>query len=140
MAGDEWQIARARATLSSADRLKATGQDWPNVYFLAGLAVELALWAIRLRGAGLVECDHQNVRPQHDLSALALLANLREAIRCECNSNRGFQQNWRTVCDWDSNARFEKVTRQDAVDLMVAVNNPNNGVMAWLEKHFQAMK
>ncbi|MFC3643031.1 hypothetical protein [Aquibium oceanicum] len=133
----DWTFGRAEETLLTADRLRQNGRDWPNIYYLSGLAVEHALWAIRVRRAMLTSPDYHKVTPHHDLNKIAVHCGLVEELKRTIRGNRAFHMNWRTVCDWDNNSRYQRVSAQDAKDMCLAVNNPTSGVMPWLRNIYQ---
>lgn len=101
MAGSQGKFlfGRADATLRSAHKLRQQNRDWPNVYYLSGLAVEHALWAIRCECHGLAEPDFQTL-PNHRLDRIAEHAGLSADLKARCRANRDFHLNWKTVTDW----------------------------------------
>ena len=137
--GAEWSFGRANQTLQSAEALRRQNRDWPNVYYLSGLAVEHILWAIRMQRASLTSPDYHAVTPNHDISRLAVHCGLKNDLEKAVKGDKAFHSNWRTVCDWDSNSRFEAVSEADAKDIFLAVSNPTAGVMLWLRNIYQAI-
>lgn len=128
-------MSRAEETLSSARFLRRQNMDWVNVFYLSGLSVEHALWAVRCRNARLTEADYKAC-PGHDLRRLAIHAGLSCALRDQKQKSKGFRSFWQTVSDWDSNARYRRVSQADAKDFFLAVENTSNGVMRWLRDHY----
>jgi hypothetical protein len=136
---EEWKTA-AEGELASAQTLRATGQNWPQVYWHAGFAVELMLKAIRIRQNGLEEWPPgDRGRKWHDLAFTVDMAGLTEDLRAACRVNLRFEAYWLTVKDWDHQNRYPggATTSVEARDMLLAVENRTNGVMRWLRQVYQ---
>ena len=131
-------FGQAETALKTAGLLRQQNADWTAVYYHSGFAVEQALWAVRCRKDGLTIPDHDAV-PGHSLRRIATHVGLGGSVDARCKGSRPFHLNWKTVCDWDSNARFRQVSRPDACDMLLAVANPGHGVMVWLRNVYQSL-
>ena len=112
-----------------------------QAYHHAGQAVEYALKAIYMRRKSLREWppEHKGA-PWHDLRLIANHAGLEPDLARLRKDNRSCYQNWLTVRDWKSNARFPGNTppARELKDLFLAVCHSRDGVMAWLERIFHS--
>lgn len=127
--------------LETALELAAIGKDWPSVYWHAGFAIENLLKAIRVKKEGLEKWpDMDKSAKWHDIEYVADRAGLKEQLKHE-RKNRSFAANWLTVKDWDQSRRYpgNTVTKSKSMDLLHAVRNPNNGVMACLRRICQSI-
>lgn len=131
-------MGRAEETLRAATTIRQQNRDWTNVFYLSGLAVEHALWAVRCRRAFLMEADYMAV-PGHSLARIAAHAGLGAALADEGRKRKGFRVNWVAITDWDSNSRYRSVSAPDAKELHLAVSNSTNGAMRWLRESYQTL-
>ena len=78
----------------------------------------------------------------HDLEFLAEMV-VKDELRAACRANITLEAYWLTVRDWSHERRYpgdaNPVTRKDGLDLLLAVINPNNGVMRWLQELYQSI-
>jgi hypothetical protein len=139
---EQWR-ASAEAEIDAAKALRATGQNWGQVYWHAGFAIEQMLKAIRIRREGLEEwpaADRGAI--WHDLEVLADRV-VRADLQVACRANLTFEAYWLTVRDWSHERRYpgdtNPVTKKDGLDLLLAVINPRNGVMKWLQELYQSI-
>jgi hypothetical protein len=112
------------------------------VYTHAGFAVELMLKAIRVKQDGLEEWPAADRGAKwHDLEFASEQAGLSDELRQACQANLTFEAYWLTVRDWDNQSRYPDGTPSpvDAKDMLLAVINPTNGVMKWLEQYYQTI-
>jgi hypothetical protein len=138
---EQWK-ASAERELATADNLRATGQDWPNVYWHAGFAVEHMLKAVRIKRDGLEVWPASDRGARwHQLEYIAERAGLKGEINQESSVNLAFGANWLTVKDWDQQRRYpgNAPSEMEARDLLNAVNDPTNGVMTWLLQIYQSL-
>ena len=68
----------------------------------------------------------------HDLAKLLNLTGL--GIRLVDNAQRAV--NWNVVKDWTETSRYEVKAAEEAADLLAAVSDPNEGVLAWLMQYW----
>lgn len=134
---NEW---RAIAELRMKEAQVLIGAHEPSgAYYLAGYAVECGLKACISRqfSADTVP-DKRLVNSiyQHDLEKLVALAGLEADRRAEARANPDFETAWAVVKDWSEQARYTISTSADAVDLLMAVAEPQHGVLRWVKKHW----
>ena len=132
-AADDW-MRRGASELESAKILKSNGKA-NEAYFHAGQAVEFVLKAIYLKRNNLAAMPPDNKGAKwHDLALCAEAARVMSDLN-QKGLSRSIRQNWLTVRDWKSNARFPgaRVPQQELNDFFVAVCNDRDGVWQWLE-------
>lgn len=109
--------------------------------YLCGYVVELALKACICQ---LLDTDdypatgeYKRVYAIHDLRQLLFLAGLRRKLDPTAEA---LFTNWSLAVPWNPTERRYSpagtVTREDAVDILNAVRDPKDGVLAWLQKHW----
>ena len=126
----------ARIRLADASALIADAR-WSGGYYLLGLSVECALKACILRGVQaevLLPRTWAEKFYRHDLSQLLVMAELEHEAAFAASAR--LEANWATAKDWDVDARYTDVSQTDAESLFAAVNEPVEGVFAWLATHF----
>lgn len=139
MSHGEFYLSRAQTTLKTAESLLGRKeQDWVNIYFLAGLSVEHAMWAVRCRKGRLMEADY-HVVPGHSLQRLLNHAGLNIDLTSATRQNGKLWPNWLAVRDWDSNRRYQQVGPVLAKDTLEAVRSYKYGVMSWLKEVYQSL-
>jgi hypothetical protein len=131
---DDWW-REAGAELTRAQVLKNSG-DAKGAYHHAGQAVEFALKAIYMKRHGHREMPEntKNVR-WHNLNHIVSQIGMHTEMGGLRNDRKKYQ-NWLTVRDWSSNARFpqnKKMSARELSDLFIAVCHERDGVMQWLE-------
>lgn len=128
-----------RLRLKDARELYARHQ-WSGSYHIAGIAVE----------CGLKACIAKNQRKHcfpdkffandcftHDLKQLMKLADLTAEYDNEVQALGGiFSTYWSTVTDWRIGSRYEVTPKNDARDMLKAMNDRTAGVMKWIRKHW----
>jgi HEPN domain-containing protein len=119
-AGHASWLDSARSELAAAKLLKNSGKNSQQAYHHAGQAIEFLLKAIYLKRKNLKELPEacRNAR-WHSLSLVAEEAGLKGDIAIVQKAKRKVHQNWLTVRDWQSNARFpgNKPSTQELNDL-----------------------
>ncbi len=134
---DWWK--RAQEELEVARKLRTTG-DKLQAYLHAGQAVEFALKAIYMRKNGYEELPDACKGPNwHNLMLIANEAGLRPDLTDLRANNRSAYENWLTVKDWDSNARFpgSEPSVKALNDMILAIVNEPDGMMLWLSGVYQ---
>lgn len=114
---DEWW-RKASGELAQARVLKASGHH-DGAYFHAGQAVEFGIKALLLKRNGWATMpDTHKGAHWHDLPSCADAARLKADLNRR-ETPRVVRENWLTVKDWRSNARFPdmKVRHQEMVRL-----------------------
>src|ERR1700730_7415516 len=131
---EEWCESAARE-LKTAEVLRATGRDWPNVYWHAGFSVEMMFKGIRVKLDDLEEWPPSNKgKKWHNVVFLMEKTSLKTAVTTESGRDQAFGAYWLTVKDWEQERRYpgNLPTQREARDLLTAVANPTSGVMRWL--------
>lgn len=109
-----------------------------GAYYLAGYAIECALKACiakRTRENDFPDRDFVNRSWTHDLEKLLHLAELKDQLEADKNSNTDLKTFWAIVVNWDEDKRYEIVVTQDeARSLCEAISDPGSGVLQWLKK------
>ena len=81
--------------------------------------------------------------PSGTTSSFIADAVIKDDLRAACRANMTFEAYWLTVRDWSHERRYpgdaNPVTRKDGLDLLLAVINPNNGVMKWLQELYRSI-
>jgi hypothetical protein len=129
------QLAEAR--LVEARLLLAHGHP-SGAYYLAGYAIECALKAViaaDFRKDEIPELKRVQNIYTHDLSALLALANLREQLDSERETNPRLYQRWTTIKDWSEKARYVVSTAVDASAILDAVGD-DEGMLQWLRNRW----
>ena len=139
---EQWR-ASAEAEVEAAKALRATGQNWGQVYWHAGFAIEQMIKAIRIKREGFEEWPAADRGAKwHDLELLAD-AVIKDDLRARRRASITFEAYWLTVRDWSHERRHpgdaNPVTRKDGLDLLLAVINSSNGVMKWLQDLYQSV-
>lgn len=97
-----------------------------------------ALARLRLREAEVLFAAglYDGAAAVHDLDQLALLAGLRPRFR---PAGPALVANWSVAQPWKPDRRYNPsgtYTRQDALDLLNAVRDPDNGLLRWIAKYW----
>lgn len=73
----------------------------------------------------------------HDLQKLLAVSGIRSLHEEELKNNKVFAANWTIVKDWSEESRYRhSIAESLARDFLDAVNNPRNGVLTWLKRHW----
>ena len=137
--------------LADARALLATGANDAGAYYLAGYAVECALkasiakaWNARLRTIGEfpypdfgdTSFTKQNYY-SHRIRELVKLAGLEALLVQDRRARRLLNTNWGIAEDWNEESRYVVFrNRQDAENIVNAVENSEEGVIAWLTNYW----
>jgi hypothetical protein len=113
---------------------------WDGAYYLAGYAVECALKACiaKLTKAETFPPKVEEVRNfyTHDLNTLVKAAGLSTARDTEAKTKPQFGKFWTVVLKWNEQARYERKSQADADALHKAINDPTDGVLQWVRRHW----
>jgi HEPN domain-containing protein len=110
-----------------------------GAYYLAGYAVECALKACAARGFLEHDIPKREVvlgLYTHDLRRLLVPAGLEEAFGAAVSADRALERSWRTVTTWSEASRYATWAASQAARLIGAIDNPENGVLPWIERHW----
>ena len=111
---------------------------------MAGYAIECAIKACIAKDMGqypfpayIKENDLRQKYYTHDLLALVESAGLKDILRSDRVANQTFNLYWKIVTDWSEEARYiTNITRQQAENIIQAIEDPVEGVLLWLKKHW----
>ena len=107
-------------------------------FYLAGYAVECGLKAciaIQTREHEFPDRNRVNRSYSHRLGQLLEVAQVPTTE--EFASDRKLEENWSLVgSKWSEEKRYQTVTTAEAEDLLRAVNDPDHGVLQWLQKYW----
>lgn len=133
---DFQQLADVR--IDEAGVLLAAGK-WDGAYYLAGYAVECALKACIAKLTNqddFPDKDRTLKSYSHDVEALVHIAGLKDLRNTDVNSNPVRRDNWKTIKDWNEQARYKRWTEAEAHELFTAITDPTNGVLSWIMVHW----
>ncbi len=112
-------------------------RQYAGAYYLAGYAIECGLKACLAKEVRRSEFPSRKWVQDawtHDLSKLMKQARLAAELR---NGSNQLRDCWSTVLGWNEHKRYEpSVSRKEAGDLILAVTDPNDGVLKWLRAHW----
>jgi hypothetical protein len=120
-------------------RILQSSAEYSGAYYLAGYAIECALKACILSKMRKYHMPDKKIvvdSHTHDLAQLVNLAGLSADRSQHAASDPVFGRNWAVVKDWNESSRYESWSRQDADDMIRAVNQRTSGVLTWTKKHW----
>ncbi len=128
--------ALAQEKLDDAAALVAASR-WSNGYYLAGYAVELALKACIAKSFKAVTIPDEDLvnatySPTFPVGTAGLGADLRNREQADAN----FAVNWGIVSSWSPEARYARATQKQAEDLLRAISDQDDGVLAWIKAYW----
>ena len=131
----DWQKLATERIVDAKALLAA--KRWAGAYYLAGYAVECGLKACAARQFQEHEVPDKTVVNDfytHRLDKLLGISGIKAALETRAEAGPDFQVNWNTVRDWSETSRYDhSTTEAKARDMLVAVADPNNGVLPWLK-------
>ena len=116
------------------------GRRYESAYYIAEYAVECAIKACIARqfrrntipDKGLVDKTYK-----HDFEQLLKTSGLFDKLLIDAKANPGLGSSWNVIKDWKPDVRYStEKTRLDAHDLIDAIENPNDGILQWLARHW----
>jgi hypothetical protein len=72
----------------------------------------------------------------HDLEKLVKVAQLYPTLETARRSDPVFANNWLVVKDWSEESRYQKYNKQEAIAIYLAITEPNQGVLQWVQQHW----
>ncbi len=110
-----------------------------GAYYMAGYSVELALKAVICK-----VFKHETIPDKkfvqsiyiHKLTELMNLSGLKIKFESEMKSNQHLETHWSIVTKWNEECRYEFKTEQDAISIIEAIENQNNGILSWIKRHW----
>lgn len=116
------------------------GRRYDSAYYIAGYAVECAIKACiarQFRRNTIPDRQLVNDTYSHDFEKLLKTAGLYQELQVDVTTNRGLGSSWSVIKDWKPEVRYSnEKTRLDARDLIDAIENPNDGIIQWLARHW----
>lgn len=129
----------ANARLRDAQALLRL-RRYGGAYYMAGYAAECALKAcvakLTRRYAFPERHNRENNPYTHDLKRLLKIAGLETALDADAKTRRQLGVNWAVIKDWTEESRYGQRTKAEAADLIAALVDPREGVMAWLSQRW----
>lgn len=130
------QIAEER--LLDAQALLGAGR-WSAAYYLAGYAVECALKACIL--ARIEREPHVIFQERrfaddcwtHNAEKLMDKAGLVSDMNRDSAANPDLGTNWYRIKQWKEDVRYRETEESRARELVLAITDPENGVLSWLK-------
>ena len=110
-----------------------------GAYYLGGYAVECALKACiakTTRRHEFPEKDKVNRSYSHNLRELVRVAGLEDDHASRVKADPKFERFWDTVEIWSEQSRYRRHSARSAEELLTAVANKQNGVIAWIAPHW----
>lgn len=129
--------ALSRTRLREARSLFRAGLN-DGAYYLAGYAVECALKACIAKDTKRHDFPDKKIVDAsytHNLTDLVRVAGLQPQLAASMEENRSLEVNWTVVKDWNEATRYERRTRQQAVELLRAISG-QHGVLQWVRQHW----
>ena len=133
---DLQQLAKLR--INEAGILLAN-RAWDGAYYLAGYAVECALKACIAKqtlAEDFPDKKHAERAWKHDLNELMVAAGLMRNWQADAPVGCERYENWKTVKDWNEQARYRRLSQADAEALLNAITDTTNGVLTWIRLHW----
>jgi hypothetical protein len=116
--------------------LSANSPD--GAYYLAGYAVECALKACIAKSTNRHDFpDKQRANDSftHNAKKLVVVAGLEPELEDAVRQSE-FGRRWKIVTQWNEDSRYSSHSRQEASDLIEAIENRKHGILQWLRKHY----
>jgi HEPN domain-containing protein len=129
----------AEARLEDA-RVLLASRRYAAAYYLAGYAIECGLKvciALQIRQHEYPpRRNFSNDLFSHDFNKLVSLAQLDLILAASKRANSTFAANWSEVEKWSEDSRYETWTMQEAQQLLDAVDQVPDGVLAWIRQRW----
>ena len=128
----------SRVRIKEARALLELGMP-DGAYYLAGYAAECALKACIAKATQKHEFpDKKRVDSSysHNLGELVRVAGLENARKQYASESREFLDNWDIVQAWSEQSRYQRHRPEAAGQLVGAVGDRRNGVMAWIKRYW----
>jgi hypothetical protein len=109
-----------------------------NSYYLYGYGVELGLKACIARqilGETVPDRAILTGFLDHNIGRLVGLAGLSEPLKQE-RRDAQFDVRWSVISEWSVESRYDMVDVVTATAMMDAVENPQYGILKWLQQHW----
>jgi HEPN domain-containing protein len=130
--------ALAHSRLKDAEFL-LKHRRYGGAYYLLGYVVECALKACisrRMRRFEFPDRDLLKNIYTHRLLDLVKAAELSSQLESEKTTNKSFEVLWSVALQWSEQSRYERHTKQEAIELHKAVTDDNYGVLQWIRRYW----
>jgi len=110
-----------------------------GAYYIGGYAAECGLKACIAKNIREFEFpDKRTVQLSysHNLSQLLGVSGLERVLDTAMKNDPKLAVNWSLVKDWTEETRYQRKSRQEAVDLYEALKDNAHGVMKWLRSNW----
>ena len=114
--------------------------NYDGAYYLSGYIIECGLKACIAKNTKKYDFpDKKRVNQSytHNLNDLVKVAGLESSLNQEIKKDPEFEVNWTLVKDWSEESRYQKHTKQEANDFYNVITNRKNGVLKWINQHWQ---
>lgn len=114
-------------------------RQYSGAYYLSGYAIECALKACIAKKTKRYEFPDKDVvfkSYSHRPDELVGVAGLRAQLNAKLRADATFAINWSTVTQWTESSRYEKHKSKEATDLILAITDPNHGVLIWIQQYW----
>jgi hypothetical protein len=131
-------IRLARIRIKEAQVLFAK-QCYDGAYYLAGYAVECGLKACIAKKTQRHDFPDKKIVTEshvHDLAKLVAVADLKTDLETQRTADPQFARYWALVSNWNEASRYQRTRRATARALLEAIDEPNHGVLQWIEHHW----
>jgi HEPN domain-containing protein len=127
----EEKLADAKALLRA--------KRYSAAYYIAGYSVECALKACIARQTKRYDFPDKKRAIDsysHNVEQLIGVAGVNVDLDRDVKQNERFKANWASVREWNSEVRYERHSRKEAEDLVGALGDEQEGVLAWLRQRW----
>ena len=110
-----------------------------GAYYLAGYAVECAVKACIAKATKRFEFPDKkrvDLSYSHNLRDLVRIAGLEELRSERASKDLEFRKSWDTVQSWSEQSRYARNDQAAAEDLVKAIADKPDGILAWLRLHW----
>jgi hypothetical protein len=110
--------------------------------YLSGYVVETALKARICKILDGVYPESGEISKSfltHKFDILVKLGGLEKQLDNELNSNINFKTNWSIATSWTETYRYKAIgtsSKQEITDLLIALEDKNDGVLTWIRKRW----
>ena len=127
----------ARIRLKEA-KVLLDNRQYSGAYYLSGYVIECALKACiakQTRKFDFPEKKKVQDSYTHELEKLVKVANLDSELK-SLKADPDFSPLWECLKEWSEESRYKKHNRNEAIDIYLAITDPNHGVLQWLQQHW----
>lgn len=114
-------------------------RQYSGAYYLSGYIIECGLKACIAKQTQKFDFpDKKTVMDSytHDLEKLVKVAQLYAILETARRRDPAFANNWLVVKDWSEESRYQKYSKLEATAIYLAITDPNQGVLQWVQQHW----